>query len=232
MTGSCPSATQIPFSVFDQVSAAMDVATGNLIVSNSSLSLRGVTGDVAISQIYNLMGAPIGSTTVSAAKNWTAGIDGAGYLSQGTGTVVHTTGDGATWAFTPVSGSTTAFIAPAGSNQDLVASSTNYTLTNRISRQVVTFTLDGQSTSIADRNGNVTSIGYTGANPTSVVSSAGPVAARSASLAYNSTTFTLTVSQASGTLSRNIKYVKDAASNLVSIVGSAKRQGSSSRGRR
>ena len=218
MTGSRPSATQIPFSISDQVSAAVDVATGNLTVSNSSLSLRGVTGDVAISQTYNLMGAPIGSTTVPSAKNWTVGIDGVGYLSQGTGSVVYTTGDGSTWAFTPVSGSTTAFTSPAGFKQDLVASATNYTLTNRISRQVVTFNLNGQPTSIADRNGNATTIAYTGANPTSVVSSAGPVAARTASLSYNSTTFTLTVSQSSGTLSRNIKYVKNSASNLVSIV--------------
>ena len=218
VTGARPSATRLSFPVSDQVSAAVDVATGNLSVSNSSLSLIGVTSAVSIGQTYNSFGSPIGSTSVPAAKNWTVGINGVGYLSQGTGAVVYTTGDGATWRFTPVAGSATAFTSPAGLKSDLVASATGYSLTDRTSRQVVTFNLNGQPVSIADRNGNATTIGYTSANPTSVTSAAGPVAARTASLAYTPATFTLTVSQTSGSLSRQVKYVKDANSNLVSIV--------------
>ncbi|MEY2848022.1 MAG: hypothetical protein RI885_687, partial [Actinomycetota bacterium] len=99
-------------------------------------------GDVSISQTYNSLGASIGSASVPAAKNWTVGIDGAGFLSQGTGAVVYTAGDGATWSFTPVSGSSTAFTSPAGLKSDLVKSATSYTLTDRVSRQVVSFNLD------------------------------------------------------------------------------------------
>lgn len=218
VTGARPSATQLQFPISDQVTAAVDVVTGNLLVTNSSLSLRGVTADVNIGQSYNSLGTSIGSTSIPAATNWTVGVDGAGYLSQGTGAVIYTAADGATWKFTPVAGSSTAFTSPAGFKSDLVASATNYKLTDRTSRQVIAFNLNGQPTSTADRNGNTTTIGYTGANPTSVVSSAGPTAARTASLAYDAPTYTLTVSQSSGSSSRNVKYVKDANSNLVSIV--------------
>jgi YD repeat-containing protein len=118
----------------------------------------------------------------------------------------------------PVAGSTTAFTSPAGFKRDLVATAGGYALTDRTSRQVISFNTDGRPVSVADRNGNTTTIGYTGANPTSIVSTAGPVAARTATLAYNAATYTLTVSQTSGTLSRSVKYVKDADSNLTSIV--------------
>jgi RHS repeat-associated protein len=218
VTGARPSATELQFGISDQVSATVDVATGNLRVSNSSIALRGVTSDVAIGQTYNLLGAANATTSSARANRWTLGLDGAGFLSQGAGTVVYTDADGATWSFTPVAGSTTAFTSPAGFKRDQVATAGGYALTDRTSRQVISFNTDGRPVSVADRNGNTTTIGYTGANPTSIVSTAGPVAARTATLAYNAATYTLTVSQTSGTLSRSVKYVKDADSNLTSIV--------------
>lgn len=219
LTGDRPGATELSFPVSDQVSASVDVGTGNLRVQNLSLSLVGVTGAVTVGQTYNTFGAPIGSTSLPAAKNWTVGIQGVGYLSQGSTGVVYTAGDGSTWLFTPVSGSTTAYTSPAGIKADLVNTGTGYTLTDRQTRQLTTFDVDGQPVSIADRNGNVTSIGYSGAgNPNSVTSSAGPVAARTATLTYSATTFTLTATQTSGASSRNVKWVKDANSFLTSIV--------------
>mgnify|MGYP001029230805 CR=1 FL=1 len=94
-----------------------------------------------------------------------------------------------------------------------------YVLTYRQSRQVITFNSDGYPTSIADRNGNTTTIGYAGTgNPNSVVSAAGPTAARTATLSYSSSTYTLTASQTSGSSLRLVKWVKDSSSNLTSIV--------------
>jgi hypothetical protein len=43
------------------------------------------------------------------ANNWSYVFGGAGTLSSVTGGVVFTADDGASWFFTPVSGSTTAF---------------------------------------------------------------------------------------------------------------------------
>lgn len=94
-----------------------------------------------------------------------------------------------------------------------------YKLTDRQSRQVITFNSDGRATSIADRNGNTTTLTYDPYGTVStVVSSAGPTAARTATFTYSSTTRTLTASQTSGALSRSVKWVKDSSQNLTSIV--------------
>lgn len=219
VTGSRPGATEIPFPISDQVAASVDVATGNLRVSNSSLSLVGVNGPVSMGQSYNSLGTSVGSTSIPAANRWTVGVQGAGYLSNayGGGGIVYTSGDGSTWLYT--TSTATTFASPAGAKADLVAVGSTFTLTDRQSRQVTTFNADGQPTTITDRNGNTTTIAYTGAgNPSSVTSSAGPTAARTATLAYSSTTRTLTATQTSGSSTRSVKWVKDASSNLTSIV--------------
>lgn len=220
VTGARPGATELSVGVSDQVTAFVDVATGNLRVQNASLSLVGVTGDVSIGQTYNSLGSSIGATTVPAANRWTVGVQGAGYLSAGTaGAVIYTDASGATWMFTPVSGTPGAFTSPAGAKADLVVAGSGWTLTDRASRQVVTFNGDGQPISIADRNGNATTIGYSApGNPNAITSSAGPVAARTATLAYSGAYYTLTATQTSGSSTRNVRYVKNSASNLVSII--------------
>lgn len=217
VTGSRPGATEIPFAVSDQVEASVDVATGNLRVSNASLSLVGVNGAVAIGQSYNSLSTTAGAATIPAANRWTVGIQGVGYLSSVTGGVVYTAGDGTTWKYTTGTGG--AFASPAGAKADLVAVGATYKLTDRQSRQVATFNSDGQPTTIADRNGNATTIGYsTAGNPNSVTSSAGPTAARTATLTYSSTTRTLTATQTNGSSTRAVNWVKDPYSNLTSIV--------------
>lgn len=206
--------------VSDQVSAYVDVATGNLRVTNESLSLVGVTGPVGISQSYNSLSAVPGSGSVPAANRWTTGIQGVGYLAAAYGSsgVIYTAGDGTTWLYTAVAGG--GYTAPAGAKADLApVAGGGFTLTERASRQVATFNADGQPTSIADRNSNTTTIGYASpGNPTSVVSSAGPVAARTATLAYSASTRTLTATQTSGSSTRTLSWVKDSSANLTSIV--------------
>ncbi|WP_434613881.1 hypothetical protein [Arthrobacter sp. A5] len=68
--------------------------------------------------------------------------------------MLYTAGDGYSALFTPVSGSTTAFTAPAGVKADLVKTGTGYTLTSRTTATVVTFNTDGQTISFADRTAN------------------------------------------------------------------------------
>lgn len=219
-TGSRPGATEIPFQVSDQVSAYVDVATGNLRVTNQSLSLVGVTGPVEIAQSYNSLSAVAGTGSVPAANRWTTGIQGVGFLAAAYGGsgVVYTAGDGTTWLYAAASGG--GYTAPAGAKADLApVAGGGFALTERESRQVATFNADGQPISIADRNGNTTTIGYASpGNPNSVVSSAGPVAARTATLAYSSSTRTLTATQTSGASTRTLSWVKDSSSNLTSVV--------------
>lgn len=220
VTGARPGATEIPFAISDQVAAFVDVGTGNLRVVNSSLSLVGVNGPVAITQSYNALGTSVGATSIPAANKWTAGIQGAGFLSAGSsGSIIYTAGNGSTWRYTPIVSVPGTFTAPAGAKADLVtASGGAFTLTDRTSRTVVRFNSDGQPTKVTDRNGNETNIAYTSGAPVSVTSSAGPAGARVASLTYSPATRTLTASQSNGALSRSVKWVKDASSNLTSIV--------------
>lgn len=218
VSGARPNATRLSFFVSDQISATVDVGTGNVMVAVRSLVLPGINESVQIGATYNHRGPGSGSTSTLAANKWTLDLNSAGYISQGRDGVVYTRGDGSTWLFTPVTGSSTAFTPPAGLKTDLVKTGTGYTLTQRTSREVVKFDLDGKALSVADRNANTTSIAYGSGQPVSVTAPAGPVAARTATLAFSSPTRTLTVSQSSGGQSRSVQYVKDANSDLVSIV--------------
>ncbi|MCY7403684.1 MAG: hypothetical protein LH475_03480 [Cryobacterium sp.] len=136
--------------------------------------------------------------------------------------MIYTGPAGATWKFIPVSGSTTAFTSPAGFKQVLVKSSTTYTLTDLTTRQVVTFDVNGDATSVADRNVNITSILRTSGVPTSVVSTAGPVGARTAALSYDAGALSLSVTQSANQYNtRTVTYTKDSSSNLTSFVDAA-----------
>ena len=218
-TGDRPGATELPFKISDQVSVYVDVATGNLRVQNKSLSLVGVNDGVTIGQSYNSLSSATGSTTTPAANKWTFDVSGVGFLSAGAGgAVIYTAGDGATWSFTPVGGSPGSYNTPAGIKSDLAQAGAQWTLTERQSQQKTTFNSDGWPVAIADRNSNATSIGYAAPGvANAITSTAGPVAARTATLAYVASTFKWTVSQTSGSSSRSIVYTKDASSNLVSI---------------
>lgn len=184
LTGARSNATALSFGISDRVAASVDVATGNLLVATQGLNLPGVNNTVSIGQTYNSLGWQTGSNAVAAATKWSLGLASAGSLSLVGANVVYTGGDGVTWKFIPVSGSTTAFTSPAGFKQDLVKTSTEYKLTDRTSRQVVTFDTNGNATAVADRNGNSTSITYVAGVASSVVSTAGPIAARTAVLSY------------------------------------------------
>jgi len=224
LTGSRPSATALQFPISDQVQASVDVVTGNLMVNTIGLSLPGVNSTIPIGASYNSLGWQTGATTSAAATNWSMNFATAGSLALVGANVVYTGADGVTWSFVPVAGSATAYTSPAGFKQNLTKTAAGgYTLTDRESRQVVSFDADGKATSVADRNNNATQITY-GSNgqPASVVSTAGPTAARTATLAYNPSQLVFTVSQTDGGYNtRTVKYQKDASSNLVSIVDAA-----------
>ncbi|MCY1692950.1 RHS repeat domain-containing protein [Curtobacterium sp. SL109] len=223
LTGSRPSATTLPFAVSDQVGVAVDVATGNLEVTTAGLSLPGVSGTNAIAQTYNSLGWQAASTSTQQAARWSTGIAGAGSFSAGaSGAVVYTAADGATWTFTPATSTT--FTPPAGFLRKLTASATTnptYTMTDPATGQVITSNVNGLPVSVADRNGNTVAISNGLNVPTSIVSTAGTAAAKTATGAYDSTSRTYTVTQGSGSAARSVKWVKDTNGNLTSYVDGA-----------
>ena len=228
MTGSRPSATRLTFPISDQVTSSVDVGTGNLKVSTAALTLPGVVAPVRLSAVFNSMSQIVGATGVPTANKWVASASGAGTLTLNstTGALVFLAADGGTWSFAAVSGSTTTFTSPAGFQATLAAQLTGgyvsgYTLTYWASQTVETFDANGLPITVKDRNGNATTFAFTSGVPTSIVSSAGPTAARTASVAYNASTYTETVTQTNGALTRNVQYVKNAASDLTSIIDAA-----------
>ena len=94
----------MPFPISDQVQASVDVATGNLVVSTTVLSLPGVTSTVPIGATYTSFGQQAGTRLTSATNNWVLGFAGAGSLSLTGTNVIYTGADGVTWQFAPVSG--------------------------------------------------------------------------------------------------------------------------------
>jgi RHS repeat-associated protein len=222
LTGARPNATALPFRISDEVAASVDVATGNLLVTTQALALPSVNSTVLLGQTYNSLGWQVASSTKAPAHRWSLGLAAAGSLSEDGANVVYTGADGVTWKFTPVAGSSTAFTSSAGFKQDLVKTSDSYTLTDRTSRQVVTFDADGVPMKVADRNGNSTVISTDYGIPYKVVSAAGPTGARTANLAYNPTDRKLTITQtANASNIRTATYQKDATGNLINFTDAA-----------
>lgn len=212
LLGSRPGATRLPVPVSDTVSASVDVGTGNLSVSIGALSLPGVNGDASLGMVYNSRSAD--QVTSYTAPRWSVALASAGSLSTTSKGVLFTSGDGYSALFTPVAGSTTAFTPPVGVKADLVKTSTGYTLTSRTTAEVQTFDADGKAISLADRNGNKTTLAYSGARPIKVVGTRASEAARTATVSYGSDSGLVEkISQTSGSTTRSVSFAKDQYSN-------------------
>lgn len=215
--GSRPGATRLPVPVNDHVRGSVDVGTGNLMVSVTGLSLPGISGDVPLGLVFNSQSTDTSGGDI--APRWTLALGSAGSLSSTSTGVLHTAGDGYSALFTPVSGSSTAFTAPAGTKADLVKITGGYTLTSRSSAAVVTFNDDGQTTSMGDRNGNTTTLTRSGGKVTSIAATKGVSGVRTASLTYDSGTGKLTgFSQTNGGSSRSVSFTRDGSGNLESFT--------------
>lgn len=210
-----PGATRMPVRISDQVSASVDVGTGNFMVQIAGLSLPGVTGDTVIGLTGNSLSQERSETSAAPQRfELTAGA--AGSLSTVSGGVIYEGPDGYTAKFTQVAGSTTAFTAPAGVKSDLVKTSTGYTLTSRTTATVTTFDADGRTTSVADRNGNKTTYTYTGGVLSKVVGTRGTAEAKTATI--NVTDTAITVTQSTSSENRTVKFEKDATNDLAAFV--------------
>lgn len=218
VTGSRPSATYLTFPISDQVQAKVDVATGNLLLTTSGLSLVGVNNTIPIGAAYNSRGWQDSASIGGLGHGWTGNFAGAGSLATTSAGVVLTEADGSTWVFTP--GSTTGTnTAPGGLTKTLTSNSSGYTLTDLKTRDVTKFDTSGNALSVTDKNSNTTTINYTGGNAVSVVSPAGPTAARTATLGDDSAGYVF--SQTNNYSTRNIHYAYDSGSGNITCFTDA-----------
>ena len=210
-----PGATQAPVRITDQVSASVDVGTGNFMLQIAGLSLPGVTGDTMIGLTGNSLSKERSETSAAPQRfELTAGA--AGSLSTVSGGVIYEGPDGYTAKLTAVAGSTTAFTAPAGVKADLVKTSTGYTLTSRTTATVTTFDTDGKTTTVADRNGNKTTYTYTNGVLSKVIGTRGTAEAKTATI--NVTDTAITVAQSTSSENRTVKFEKDSTNDLAAFV--------------
>ncbi|MEV8183409.1 RHS repeat-associated core domain-containing protein [Specibacter sp. NPDC078692] len=217
LLGSRPGATRLPIPISDQVSASLDVGTGNLQLSVTALSLPGISGDVGLGMNFNSLSADTSPGLV--APRWTLTAGSAGTLSTAPTGILFTSGDGFSALFTPVSGSATAYTSPPGVKADLVKTgSTGWTLTSRTSATVVTFNLDGKTTQIQDRNSNATALTWASGKLTKAVSTRGVVGARTANLGYDTNGLLNAITQTSGASTRSVSFAHDAYKNLTGFT--------------
>jgi RHS repeat-associated protein len=217
LTGSRPSATNLSFPIDDRTSAQVDVATGNLLLSTSALTLTGVTDKVSIGAAYNSRGWEAADSGAPDANKWSYAFDGAGSLANNATGVVYTGPDGSTWQFTDNADGS--FTAPAGLQATLAKASSEYTLTSQASNKVIHFNFAGQPTSVVDRNSHSVPFTYGNYLLTKLVTTAGPSTGRTASVAYSNGT--TTVSQTDGTNTRKVSWSKDSTGNITSFTDAA-----------
>ncbi|THE18939.1 hypothetical protein E1J17_03555 [Kocuria rosea] len=213
--GARPGATRVPVSITDQVSASVDVGTGNFMLQIAGLSVPGITGDTTIGLTGNSLSQER-STTSAEPQRFELTAGAAGSLSTVPGGVIYEGPDGYTAKFTTVAGSTTAFTAPAGVKADLVKTSTGYILTWRQSAAVVEFNNDGKTVSVADRNGNKTTYTYTNGVLSKVVGTRGTAEAKTATI--NVTDTAITVTQSTSSENRTVRFEKDSTNDLAAFV--------------
>lgn len=212
-------ATQLGFTVSGTARVAVDVATGNAEFTDQLVTLPGVTSDVSVALAWN--SSVVGTSLPSAVTGGT----GSGWVITGfdqrlivnaDNSVTYYGPGGLTGVF-PQSG--TAYTSPA-QFQGTLATKTGggWTLTMHGSQNVLTFTAAGRLSTVADRNGNLTTFNFDPYNnPASVVTSRGASADRTLTVGYSGGHIK-TLKQTSGTLTRTVTIGYDESLNYLNSI--------------
>ncbi|ANZ43512.1 hypothetical protein BBK82_43230 [Lentzea guizhouensis] len=206
LTGPRPSATRIPFSISDKVSASVDVGTGNLLVTTSDLALPGIQGDLQLGLTYNSLrlGAGTALPSGSAGAGWAMRVgQDTKVILNSDNSVLYLAPEGREGLFQP-SGAT-GYTAPAGFKVAMVKTASGWTITDHDSNSVSTFDSAGRLVSITDRNAQTSRFTYTSGKLTQVVSTRGGAGARTANLTWSGNLTAITQTGDEGT-PRSVVY--------------------------
>jgi YD repeat-containing protein len=143
----------------DTLSMAVNVASGNLLLRNRDLHVKGTGLDLTLDRYYNSREAG----HYSLGWGWTYDIDNSIKLAVfGNGNVQFTGPSDYTQLFTKTGPGT--YAKPPGLEATLIYTSATdtFTMTWNTSGEKWTFNGSGTLTKMADRNGNQISVGYTG----------------------------------------------------------------------
>lgn len=219
--------TTVGFQLGDRVTAAVDVGTGNLLITAAGLPVPGISGDLDAGVAYNSLavGSGAGQDDVDSAlgRGWTQTLGyGITLKEQGDGTVVYSGPGGLTGTFVPAGAG--AYTAPAGITADLVRTAGGWTLSDHASASVLVFGPAGDLTALRDRDGNETvitpsgEVSTAGSLPARITGTAGPTAARVVRVSIDPYERITGLSQTSSDgVTRTVGY-GHAGSNLTTIT--------------
>lgn len=204
--------------ITDRSSLGVNVADGNLLVSNNDVEIAGTAGDdLQIGRYYNNLDP-------------TQGAFGRGWvMTPGADTELSISGDAKTVYYRGASGNAESFswngsswISPAGLDAVLSQTSgTTWSLHFNSSGITEKFTgpggynVNAQLTSVVDRNGNTISYAY---NTSGQLSSITDTQGRKTTVTYNTAGYVSTITDSSG---RVWKYVQNSSGELTSYVDPA-----------
>ncbi|MFE9252458.1 RHS repeat-associated core domain-containing protein [Streptomyces sp. NPDC007088] len=215
--GERPGATRLKFATGDSTAAQVDVGSGNLLLNASGLSLPGISGDVGLGAAYNsaALGTDATSATAPLGYGWRLTPYDIALKIRGEGSVTYYGQGGVTGLFVK-SGS--GFTTPGGFKADLKKNDDGtYTLTDHGSQSKQTFNSSGRLTKITDRNGNATTLAYNGDLPSTIVSTRGTQAQKTAVYASAGGRVTTLSQTGSDGKKRTVTYTVDGAGDLASV---------------
>jgi RHS repeat-associated protein len=185
------------------VSDPVNTATGNYAYARTDLSIPTRSLPLAISRAYNSANPINGHLGFG----WTFSYNVSITESSLDGSATITYGDGRTVRFTK---SGTAYVPPAGTFSTLVKTSALFRLTEK-DQTVYAFDSIGRLAAITDRNGNLTSLNYTGTQLAAVTAPDG----RNLGFSYDGSG---RITSVSDPLSRSINFGYDVSGNLVTYT--------------
>ncbi|MGI5451500.1 RHS repeat-associated core domain-containing protein [Streptomyces sp. CA-243310] len=215
--GERPGATRLKFAAGDHVGAQVDVGTGNLLVTTGDLTLPGINADTGLGVAYNSAAIGTDATGANAAAGfgWKLTPYDIALTVHEEGSVSYYGRGGTTWLFT---NSASGLTAPNGAKAKLVKNADGtYTLSANDGSGKQDFDAAGKLTKTTDRNGNATTLAYNGALPTTIVSTRGTQAQKTAVYASTSGHVTTLSQTASDGKKRTVTYTVNGAGDLGSV---------------
>ena len=144
------------------------MATGNTYIVEADVSVPGLGGGISLTRTWNSKwpSSEAGIASGFFGTNWRSNYEERMFVENGY--VIYARGDGSFWIFGYASGSNGTYTylpaAPANASAVLTTGTNNWTLTYKNGEQRLFANTSGSLTSIADRNGNTTSLTYDAMN--------------------------------------------------------------------
>jgi YD repeat-containing protein len=202
-----------------QVSAPVDLATGNTYITQSDLSIPGLGGGLSLSRTWNsLLPARQNSYPFMFGTGWRSTYEERLIFVSGDGYVKYLRADGSVWSFAPISLGTTSIYKAAAPADDTTTTITNgtpsWTLTTKSGEKRLFDSTTGALMSIVDRNGNATILAYDSSNRLTTVTDA---AARHLYFHYPDSSSTL-VSSVTSDVGLSTAYAYDSQGRLTQFT--------------